>query len=60
MPNVGAEPVRRRKDVMSRQTLAHGMRSGAPLAFGALVFLASVALIVLLATALLLATMFVV
>jgi hypothetical protein len=45
---------------MSRQTLAHGMRSGAPLALGALVFLASVALIVLLAAALLLATMLVV
>jgi hypothetical protein len=58
--NVGAELVRSRRDVMSRQTLVHGMRSGVPLAFGALLFLASVALIVLFAAALLLVTMFVV
>jgi hypothetical protein len=45
---------------MSRQTPAHSMRSGAPLALVALVVLASVALIVLLAAALLLATMLVV
>jgi threonine/homoserine/homoserine lactone efflux protein len=45
---------------MSRQSLAHGMKAGAPVAFGALVLLASVALIVLLAAALLLATMSVV
>jgi hypothetical protein len=57
---MGGHSSRLRKDAMSRQSLAHGMRAGAPVAFGALVFLASVALIVLLAAALLLATMFVV
>jgi hypothetical protein len=60
MPKEGILLARPERGVMSRQTLAHGMRSGAPLALGALVLVASVALIVLLAAALLLATMLVI